>query len=514
VTIRAEPEEISPTLVARESPKVHRASLSGKKLSGRPPLSSTSSVYSLSRQISGLKLDQMQGTDGDVPPPAEDAGNLLSQVAGWLQEEKAKRSGKKIKQEETSVTKDGVRGQDFEIQPRPRSDSQVSEGTIALDKLERILAGYAAGSRKSVSGQGSTSRTPFAALRKSSTAKKLKPNSMTIASDTDQDGELLVPSVEATLDNSKTMAYTGGSAEGDSAPVSSPKDRENWTKFKCEIVRLTHTLKLTRWKRVPIEKGGEISVERLSGALTNAVYVVSPPKRMPESSPANESSTSQTAKKPPPKLLLRIYGPQVEHLIDRDSELSVLRRLARKSIGPRLLGTFTNGRFEEFLYARTLTAEDMRVPETSKQIAKRMRELHDGIDLLEEERDSGPFVWVNWDKWVDRCERIVTWLDKQVLCPNHDQTSRKRPWRPRGLVCGVEWPLFRKTVDKYRKYIVEAHGGTNSIKEQLVFAHNDVSVMPVLLSCSRELIIADAIWQPVTPPAFRRITTIAPKERA
>jgi choline kinase len=477
VTIQAEPEEISPTLVARESPKAHRASLSGKKLTGRPPTSSTPSIHSLSRQISSLKLDQMQGTAVEALPPGEDPGNLLSQVVEWLQDEKAKQVSRRIRQEEGCAPADGDKQQEADSWRRTRSESEASDGAVALDKLERILAGYAAATKEGVPGYGGSHRTPFAALRKSSIAKKLKPNSMTIASDTEQDGELLVPNVEATLDNSKAMAYTGGNADGDPDTVGNSRDKENWNSFKCEIVRLTHTLRLKRWKRVPIEQGGDISVERLSGALTNAVYVVSPPKGMRDLSPANESSTSLTAKKPPPKLLLRIYGPQVEHLIDRESELSILRRLARKSIGPRLLGTFTNGRFEEFLYAHTLTPEDMRVPETSKQIAKRMRELHDGIDLLEEERDSGPFVWVNWDKWVSRCEQIITWLDKDILSQGQDHSvSKVRPWRSRGLVCGVQWPVFRKTVDKYRKYIIETHGGKKGIKEQLVFAHNDVCI--------------------------------------
>lgn len=417
----------------------------------------------------------MQPSAGERPPPVEESGNLLSQVTAWLQEEKAKRVSKRTGQEGIIVPEDGSKDQDSASWPRPRSDSQISDGAIALDKLERILAGYATASKEGISAHGGSGRTPFGALRKSSIAKRLKPNSMTITSDTEQDGELLVPTVEATLDNSKAMAYTGGSADCDSDPVGSTRDKENWTDFKREIVRLTHTLKLKRWKWVAIENGGDISVERLSGALTNAVYVVSPPKKMPDSTPTNESNTSLIARKPPPKLLLRIYGPQVEHLIDRESELSILRRLARKNIGPRLLGTFTNGRFEEFLYARTLTPEDMRTPETSRQIAKRMRELHDGIELLEEERESGPFAWVNWDKWVDRCEQIVTWLDKQIISQRQDQAiSRTQPWRSRGLVCGVEWPVFRKTVDKYRKYIVEVHGGKKGIKEQLVFAHNDV----------------------------------------
>lgn len=177
------------------------------------------------------------------------------------------------------------------------------------------------------------------------------------------------------------------------------------------------------------------------------------------------------------KLLLRIYGPQVEHLIDRESELKILQRLARKRIGPRLLGTFTNGRFEEFLNAKALTAKELRQPDTSKQIAKRMRELHEGIDLLREEREAGPFVWQNWDKWEHRCEQVVTWLDQQVKESNADSIqSPADKWKKRGFVCGTEWPIFRDTIVKYRKWLEDQYGGIDKINERLVFAHNDVSL--------------------------------------
>jgi len=176
------------------------------------------------------------------------------------------------------------------------------------------------------------------------------------------------------------------------------------------------------------------------------------------------------------KLLLRIYGPQVEHLIDRETELQILRRLARKRIGPRLLGTFTNGRFEEFFYAHPLTPHDLRVPDTSKQIAKRMRELHEGIELLPQEREDGAFVWRNWDKWVDRCERIITWLDAQILAGRQgEMKSKAEAWKQRGLVCGVEWPVFRRAIERYRKWLEDQYGGLERMKEELVFAHNDVS---------------------------------------
>lgn len=172
--------------------------------------------------------------------------------------------------------------------------------------------------------------------------------------------------------------------------------------------------------------------------------------------------------------MLRIYGPNVEHLIDRESELQILKRLARKRIGPRILGTFKNGRFEQYLHAKTLTLQDIREPETSKQIAKRMRELHDGIELLDRERHAGPFVWQNWDKWVTYCTEVIQWVDQQmqegkvVASPTHE-------WQKRGFVCGTEWPTFRKAVEMYRKWLTKQYGGEQRIREKLVFAHNDVS---------------------------------------
>ncbi|KAF2461965.1 kinase-like domain-containing protein [Lineolata rhizophorae] len=238
-----------------------------------------------------------------------------------------------------------------------------------------------------------------------------------------------------------------------------------------------------------MERAAEISVERLSGALTNAVYVVSPPKNLPprtESANSASGETNQTPApapvKPPNKLLLRIYGPQVEHLIDRDAELQILQRLARKNIGPRLLGTFKNGRFEEFFHARALNPADLRNPDISRQIAKRMRELHEGIELLPEERERGPYVWQNWDKWVERCEKVITYVDRKTREENRRRAEQANgvPYRKREFVCGVEWTFFKETVDKYRAWLDEKYGGPDRLRDRLVFAHNDTQYGNIL----------------------------------
>lgn len=308
------------------------------------------------------------------------------------------------------------------------------------------------------------------------------------SSDNDHaDNDFVVPSCNAVLDNTKTLQYVGGaSSESDSSSdelqrTASYKDRDAWAKFKFEIVRLTHTLRLKGWRKVPMKSSNNVTVERLSGALTNAVYVVSPPADLPQRTERDGSNNQGHSRKPPPKLLLRIYGPQVGHLIDRDSELAILKRLAKKKIGPRLLGTFANGRFEEFFYANPLTPDDLRNPDTSRQIAKRMRELHDGVELLDEEREAGAFVWRNWDKWVHRVEQVVLWLDCQIkrLEPGAKPTGPDA-WKRRGHICLTPWKQFRQMVEKYREWLEAQYGGQRGIRDYLVFSHNDTQYGNIL----------------------------------
>lgn len=471
-------------------------------MTGRPPLPQSASSTSLVQQhMSNLSLDsnnpESGGTSNESKTP--DLRALLTQVVDWLQEEKTKRQRRRHRLHHLRSHLDHHRhhanvpaDQSEESSSRGRDSPVDNDIDLSLEKLENILSGYTS-FFPSIPRPAYKSSSSL--LRKGSIARKYKKTSTAPqSSDTEFFGDdILVPSVEAYLDNSKTLAFTGGAADADTSDSAKSRDYEHWISFKKDIVRLTHTLKLKGWRRIPIDRAQDIEVSRLSGALTNAVYVVRPPKNMAEYDAPTSTTDSSLHPRPssrrhPVQLLLRIYGPQVEHLIDRQAELNILRRLARKRIGPRLLGSFDNGRFEEYLHAKTLTAEDLRVPETSKQIAKRMRELHDGIELLESEIEAGPAVFINWDKWVDRCERIITWLDQQVRQAEQEANAsdgssggnsdtRKSVINPRyvrrGLICGVEWPVFRRTYEAYRRRVIADCGGMTGLQKALVFAHND-----------------------------------------
>ncbi|KAJ5161896.1 hypothetical protein N7492_007288 [Penicillium capsulatum] len=439
------------------------------KVSARPPVLPPTSMPSAVSSQSSIKQDTstVDDTDQSTKPEEDPQLGLFNQVSEWLEHEKTRRKARKARRAE--ATKGTEAGSATERDSA--NESPGSESSFSLDMLEKILVQFA---EQGAAGRGLGSFQPI----KRSTRRRPKGLRRGSASESDAtDLEAPVPSVEAVLDNSKTLAYTCSSAADEdtvdnSSASKRAKDREAWNKFRTDIVRLAHTLQLRGWRKVPMEMAGNVEVARLSGALTNAVYVVAPPKNLPP--PRNDhGSSSIVPRKPPPKLLLRIYGPQVDHLIDREKELQILRRLGRKHIGPRVLGTFLNGRFEEYFEARTLTPKDLRIPETAKQIAKRMRELHDGIDLLDVEREGGPMVFKNWEKWVDRCGQVMTWLDKELQSPQNEVKAVSEPWRRRGFVCGVPWERFREAVNNYRGWLVASCGGIEEIKRKLVFAHND-----------------------------------------
>ncbi|GAA5951392.1 hypothetical protein JCM21900_004395 [Sporobolomyces salmonicolor] len=101
----------------------------------------------------------------------------------------------------------------------------------------------------------------------------------------------------------------------------------------------------------------------------------------PSTSLPPHPSSPETITFSAPTLLLRIYGPSSGSLISRRTELHILHTLSSQyAIGPRVLGTFSNGRVEEYFHSRALVKEEMRDPRMSRWIGRRMRELH-GVEL-------------------------------------------------------------------------------------------------------------------------------------
>lgn len=261
-----------------------------KRISARSPILQPSPVYSLQSHVSSLRLDAHEDDDEtEVTPasrPSEQA--LFSQVLTWLQQEQSRQRGSI---DSVAASSNGS------LHLEGKRHSVGSEKGLALDQLETILQHYAAATRDQ------TSPLQHRRLKKHrSRPKGLRRGS---GSDSDYFDDAVVPGVDAVLDNSKTLAYTGGAVSTDQLTLTSDqrsryaKDQHHWLIFKAEILRLIHTLRLKGWRRVSMDDSADLEITRLSGALTNAVYVVKPPPPSPPT-PNADGTEKLAPRRPPP----------------------------------------------------------------------------------------------------------------------------------------------------------------------------------------------------------------------
>ena len=241
MSIREPPEEISlpPAALAASTATVFtasyrpshllRKSISNKRLHGRSP---SLNANSLATAIPGMTLaSATAGPAADDEPLARGVPGgrhhrshtsaILEKAAAWLDGERLKRQLRREKKRAAGTAAE--------------SDASEDESLNALEALlmarpARPPAGSAPGSRS----------------RRSS--RRL----MAPASDTEyaSDGDALVPGCEVWLRNPEEIG---------------------WDAFRLEVLKLTHTLRCKGWRRVDLGRSREVGVERLSGALTNAV---------------------------------------------------------------------------------------------------------------------------------------------------------------------------------------------------------------------------------------------------
>lgn len=194
-------------------------------------------------------------------------------------------------------------------------------------------------------------------------------------------------------------------------------------RWKGKVITTDAEQKVPRWSST-ILTPSSIHLQKVSGACTNAVFFVtfnpSPTPTSPSMSPMlTPTMPPSDPDHPapfgpmdyPPTLLLRIYGPSSDALISREEELRILHVLSTQyGLGPRIYGTFGNGRVEQFFPSRALRSEELRDPEISRAIGRRMRELH-SVDLralgYEEGTRTEPVAWKCLREWVLLAEDVM-----------------------------------------------------------------------------------------------------------
>ncbi|ORX39369.1 kinase-like domain-containing protein [Kockovaella imperatae] len=245
-------------------------------------------------------------------------------------------------------------------------------------------------------------------------------------------------------------------------------DATEWRQpvFKTKILSLLRKLRIPKWNS-PLLKPASIHLQKVSGACTNAVFFVSfnpsPTPTTPNFSPLltpkippADPTLPISEKVIPMTLLLRVYGPSSGALISRTEELRILTVLSQQyHLGPKVYGTFLNGRIEQFFPSRALSPAELRDPFISTCIAKRMRELH-SVDLGLLGFDSeDSMIWRFLREWLELAEATLTKLE-----------GINEEWK--AYVQTFHLDNLRKEMEQYRQFI-RGKGPTH-----VVFAHNDM----------------------------------------
>ncbi|KAI3820322.1 hypothetical protein L1987_07867 [Smallanthus sonchifolius] len=134
----------------------------------------------------------------------------------------------------------------------------------------------------------------------------------------------------------------------------------------------------------------KLKAVHLSGAMTNVVYRITWPKNTSE----NEERT----------VLVRIYGEGSDIFFDREEEIQTFESISTHGHGPHLLARFPEGRVEEFIHAKTLSACDLRDPEISTLIAAKMREFH-GLNMP---GSKAAVLWERMRKWLIKARNLCS----------------------------------------------------------------------------------------------------------
>jgi choline kinase len=212
--------------------------------------------------------------------------------------------------------------------------------------------------------------------------------------------------------------------------------------FASQLLEILNLLRVSGWSSSKIAPQS-LNVQKVTGALTNSVFFVS-------------SSVPRT-----PTLLLRIYGSSSETLISHARELHTLLILSSQyHFGPKVYGTFANGRIEEYFDSVALTPLCLRDSKTSRWIGARMAELHTvDLDVIErhfskEGNGSRTGVERNVKSWLPPARDVLA-----LTCVS--DASRKE----------FDLDGFERTWARYLRWISKMEEIDGPSKR--VFSHND-----------------------------------------
>ncbi|XP_054724032.1 choline/ethanolamine kinase-like isoform X2 [Uloborus diversus] len=115
------------------------------------------------------------------------------------------------------------------------------------------------------------------------------------------------------------------------------------------------------WKSI---SSNDMVFRSISGGMSNLLYYCSLP----------ETHTPLVGE--PRQVLMRMYGQIHEGAEAKVTESVIFMMLSERKLGPKLYGIFPGGRLEEYIPARALICDELKDPELSATIARKLAKVH------------------------------------------------------------------------------------------------------------------------------------------
>ncbi|CAO3616033.1 unnamed protein product [Cunninghamella blakesleeana] len=182
--------------------------------------------------------------------------------------------------------------------------------------------------------------------------------------------------------------------------------------------------------------------------------------------------------------VLRVYGVGCEVLLDRQKELEWLARLTPLKVGARLLGTFNNGRLEEYLPSKTLTNDCLHETNTSLQIAKLLARLHSIVQFY----PPPPLSLSSSSSTLEVWSCIYKWFNTLKVSDHFKKDNNFS-------IAGISL----NEIKKCQQFLDKLNQGN----EAIVFAHNDLQYGNILrLHSNNELVAVDFEYAGYNPRGY------------
>lgn len=181
--------------------------------------------------------------------------------------------------------------------------------------------------------------------------------------------------------------------------ILSASNREPVVEMRDQAYRICRDYLSGSWKSI---SSSDMVFRSVSGGMSNLLYYCSLP----------ETHTPLVGE--PDQVLLRMYGQIHDGTESTVTESVIFMMLSERNLGPKLYGIFPGGRLEEYIPARAMTCDELKDPDASTTIARKLAKVHSLNVPINKEP-----TWL-----FDRMSRWLNFAKSEVSIENLDASKR------------------------------------------------------------------------------------------